>query len=568
MSKIRYLFSNLPIGTKILSIPLLTAVSFVIIGGFFARSHETTFASLEEASRAQDVLVTFRDTDTDLLQSKSDLLQAISWKMGYVENAKVLEEVKSALALSDKISVTLQNNRDNILGIGVDQADYDAIIAHRNAYHASLKKTSDMALVDPDTSIITLNDTLEKFNTLNGDLSRIVDKARASDESTVNALKSTLSSSLYSVTGAILISVLVLMVMSALIGREIAKPIQSLTGIMTGLAGGNLAVSIPDTSRRDEVGNMAKAVEVFKGGLIRSKALQQEQKVKQEAELKRAEILSSIVRGFESKITDVVKLFTRSSEDMQGAAESLGSSVETSEKTTSNVGHASSEAMSNVQTVATAVQEMAASIHEISDQISRTRAVVSSAVELTGHASAETGNLSNSAEKIGEIIGLIQDIAAQTNLLALNATIEAARAGDAGKGFAVVASEVKELASQTAKATEQIAHNISSVQNISKSVNQAIENIRKSIDEVNRYSSSVAVAVEQQSNVTNEISKNMKSAADSVSEISENMEKVISAVDGVKVVAGKVRGTSDAMSRHISGLNESVATFCSGINSI
>jgi methyl-accepting chemotaxis protein len=568
MSTMNQTFSDFPIGRKIFLIPVLTVFCFIFVGWLFQQSYKNTLLSLTRADEAQDIFTVLRDTNIDLSQSKSDLLQAISWKMGYVENTKVIEKITSSLELADKVGASLKKHSGDLERIGLKKSDLDTALADREAYKGSLKGTADIVPVDPDTAIITLNDTLEKFNTLHQDISKIVARAGQVRDDTVSNLKKTLSANMYNFLGSIAISAVILLGLGAIIGRAISSPIQLLTDVVTTIAGGDLAVKIPSVARRDEVGNIAKAVEVFKEGLLKNKTLQEGQKSKQEAETRRAEALSSIVRKFEAKITDVVNLFKRSSVEMQNAAESLGMSVETSEKVTTNVSAASTQAMSNVQTVATAVQEMASSIREISNQISKTQTIVSTTVELTRHADAETQSLSQSAEKIGEIIGLIQDIAEQTNLLALNATIEAARAGDAGKGFAVVASEVKELASQTAKATEQISRNISSVQDISKSVTQAIENIRRSIDEVSTYSSSVAASVEEQSNVTDEISKNMKSAADSVEEISQNMMQVVTAVDDVKLIADKVRGTSDDLSKQIGGLNESVTTFCSGINSI
>ena len=562
------LFENLNIGKKIIFIPIITIISFLILGTFFWVANKTTFSSLEKANAAGETLVEIRSAGEHLLGSKSDLLQALSWKMGYVEDKKVQEKMDSAVKLSVSVGKTLNEQRDAILDIGVSVENFDASIVNHQAFLKSLNGTLDMILIDADTAILTLNDTFSKFNLLNDNLVEMIDIATAYDKATVNSLKDSLSSSLKMVMTAIFAFICVLLVIGTFIGRAIAKPIQSLTTVMTNLAAGDLTVEIENAERSDEVGNMAKSVVVFKDGLVKSEELQAKQQEAQKADLERAENLSKIVRIFEGKVTEIVASFAESSESMQGAAESLGISVETSEKTSTEVELGSNQAMSNVETVATAVNEMSSSVQEISEQVNRTMSVISTTVEQAGYANSETEMLSASAEQIGDIVILIRDIAEQTNLLALNATIEAARAGEAGKGFAVVASEVKDLASQTSQATEQIASTISDVQKRSVSVTQAIGTIRKSIDEVNEYSTAVASAIEEQSSVTNDISSNMQSAAKGVSGISANMAHVVSAISEVKQVAGNVLGTSNDLSTHTDSLKEGVTSFCSEVNSV
>lgn len=568
MSKIRNILQDLNIGKKILFIPILTILSFLIIGSLFFVAQTTTFSSLEKTDRAQTILVTLEHTNSDLLKSKATMLQALSWKLGYIEEKKVSEQITAAQDLGKSIETTLSQFHDDILFIGVPEEEFVAAHEQIKLYEKSMKSSSDMILIDAETAVLTLNTTFEEFNKSYDLINALIGKARVFEEATVASLKDTLSQSLISVMSAIAISIITLVIIGWLIGRAIARPIQGLTGVMTDLAGGNMNIAIPNTHRGDEVGNMAKAVEVFKESIIKSNVLQEEQKQAQKSDLERAEKLANIVKAFEGKVTDVVSLFAKTSSEMENAAKSLGSSVETSERTTSNVETASNQAMSNVQTVASAVQEMSASIQEISSQVNKTQTVIGSAVDKTQYADSETEKLSKAVLQIGEIVGLIQDIAEQTNLLALNATIEAARAGDAGKGFAVVASEVKELANQTAQATDQISRNINEVQGISDSVIKAIANIRDSINDVNHFSSSVASAIEEQSSVTNDISYNMQSAADGVSEITRNMAEVIQAVGQVKIVADKILGTSNDLSSHTDNLGSDVTTFCTNINNI
>jgi methyl-accepting chemotaxis protein len=554
MANLKRSFINMSIGKKVMFIPTITILAFVLIGFMFWQSQNTTFYSLERSSNAEQLLKKLEESGRNLLHSKAALLQSLSWKMGYVEEAKVMEQINLAKTLITDVGTVITDEKEAMLANGIALEDFDGFMLKNQNYLASLTSTAEMITIDAETAIITLNDTFDKYDQANDAIIAMINAADGATAAMVTALKDALSTSLYTVLGAIVAAVLLSLVIGAFISRAISLPIQQLTGVTKKLADGDLSVEIPDTQRGDEVGVLAKTVEVFKEGLLHSQTLQTQQNEQQEQELKRADDLNNIVKNFEVQVTEVVNLFSKTSEDMQAAAGSLGGSVETSERTASNVEHASNLAMGNVQTVAEAVQDMTSSIQEISTQVNNTQSVITSAVDKTEYANSETDKLVASAAQIGDIISLIQDIAEQTNLLALNATIESARAGEAGKGFAVVANEVKSLATQTGQATEKIALNIKEMQDISGSVTAAIQEIRGAIDEVNHYSSSVASAIEEQSSVTSGIANNMQSAASGVSEITENMTEVIRAVSEVRSVAETVSGTSTALAQHTGAL--------------
>ena len=528
--------------------------------------NNTTRESLIRAKSANQTLSELRFAGEKLILSKTDILQALSWQMSGIEEKLVMSQVESALNNANFVFETLEKNSEAILNAGVSEEQYTETINIKEPYIDSLTTTGDMATVDAQMAIMTLNDTFEQFDLLQKKILDMIDVAQKKNLRTFDGLTQNLSTSFNNVIFVICAFVAILIFVGFVISSAISKPIQSLTSTMAELASGMLEVDISNTHRKDEVGNMAKAVLVFKEGLIQSKELEEQQKEQQKADSARAQKLSDIVKNFEGVVTGIVASFSESSQSMQEAAKSLSSSVHTSENTTEEVNLASGQAMSSVETVAAAVQEMSASIQEISSQINSTMKIIANTVDLSSNASEETEKLAAAADQIGDVVTLIRDIAEQTNLLALNATIESARAGEAGKGFAVVASEVKELASQTSQATEQIAQTISEVQLMSTSVTKAIDDIRNSIQEVNTYSTSVASAIEEQSAVTNDISANMQLTSKGVSDISGNMSEVVTAVADVKNVAASIQVTSDDLNKHANTLNSEISSFCESIN--
>ncbi|HMA13711.1 MAG TPA: methyl-accepting chemotaxis protein [Kiloniellaceae bacterium] len=330
------------------------------------------------------------------------------------------------------------------------------------------------------------------------------------------------------------ISVVAMVALILLLGfvtsRLIGKPLMTITSVMGKLAGGDTTVEVPDTGRQDDIGAMARTVETFKTNAIeleRATAARDAEKAKAEEEKRQA--MRKLADEFESKVRGVVESVTSASGQMQSTAQSMSKTAEHASMKTSAVATATDQAANNVQTVASAAEQLAASIQEISRQVAQSTKIASNAAEQARTTNGKVEALAEAAQKIGAVVNMIQDIAEQTNLLALNATIEAARAGEAGKGFAVVASEVKSLATQTAKATEEISQQISDIQNATGSAVQAIAQITTTIEEVHGIASGIAAAVEEQTSATEEISRNVQEASASTSEVSANISDVTAA---------------------------------------
>jgi methyl-accepting chemotaxis protein len=366
----------------------------------------------------------------------------------------------------------------------------------------------------------------------------------------------------------------------------ISQPIQTLTGSMSRLARGDLEVLVAGTERKDEIGQMAQTVLVFKDNALakikadeaqeqarkeqeRMKAqIEAQEKADRETQAKRAQAVDNLIATLERESAAVFGELDAAALQMGNVAQDLSNIVARTSEISSVVASASQEASSSVQTVASATEEMSSSIQEISRQVADSTTVTQLAVNDSNKATGQVGELAKAAEKIGEIVRVISDVAAKTDLLALNATIEAARAGEAGKGFAVVASEVKQLASQTAKATGDIEAQIGAIQNATRQTVVTIQAVSETINRVNSTVSSIAAAVEEQSAATNEISRNTQQANTGTQEVSRQIEQVATMAEQSGNAANQVGASAGQLTKQATRLKESLSTFISSVRRV
>ncbi|KLN59676.1 hypothetical protein WH96_16645 [Kiloniella spongiae] len=350
--------------------------------------------------------------------------------------------------------------------------------------------------------------------------------------------------------------------------NHLNKPITSLTSVMTRLAEGDLSIKVPAVEWKNEIGQMARAVLIFKKNAEKIRAMETEQKAREEqAAHERKALINQLANDFENQVGSTIREVSNAATGMETSAQLLAKTAANTSEQATSVAAASDEAASNVQTVAAAAEELSASEREINRQVGRSSDVVAIAVEKAGGAHETVGTLVSSVDEIGKVVELITGIAEQTNLLALNATIEAARAGEAGKGFAVVASEVKNLANQTAKATEEISGQISNVQSVTEDAAKALEAIGNSIREVNEIGEAISTAVEEQAAATQEIARNVEQASAGTREVSSNIQHVRQAAADTGKTAKEILNASSNLSQQSVHLQQGLDAFLSQVRS-
>ncbi|MHC2334971.1 methyl-accepting chemotaxis protein [Bradyrhizobium sp. USDA 4454] len=399
-------------------------------------------------------------------------------------------------------------------------------------------------------------------------LAAIIAVREAFYENAEQGLASAYSSARFSFVIA-LIGLLAVVAASAglivMIRRRILNPIAALTGRMSRLAAGDVAEAIPGAARKDEIGAMAAAVQVFKDNRIEADRLATEKEAENDVKMRRARVLDDLTRAFEAKVTELVGGLSAASSVMEETAQSMSATAAATNRQAAVVAAASDQTSTNVQTVASATEELTSSISEIARQVATSTEIAARAVDHARRTGDTARSLAEGAQKIGDVVTLIQSIAAQTNLLALNATIEAARAGEAGRGFAVVASEVKSLAGQTAKATTEISEQITAIQTASDETVTAIRSVVDVITEIDQIGTAIAAAIEQQGSATREISRSVQEAARGTQEVNSNISGVQRAADDTGAAATQVLGAAEQLSTQSKDLAGQVNRFLSDV---
>jgi len=521
---------------------------------------------------ANDAIVTFSNLRywlTDLAVS----LQNASEQNANVEKKKLSGLLNAIKLINPSAGQKITKNVEEIYDTGIEAVDAYAD-GNRILGNSKLDKARKLSI---ETNAILLSIVEELQKTATEAEEQALDNAENSIENADTAMEESEKASEEAISQSSLaiklamISVGVMtaisIILAGLIVIVLIKKIKVIVAAMTELAHGNLETVVP-AATRNEVGDMAKAVQVFKDNGIKQREMEEAQKVEQQRQKERMEKMDSLTNNFDKNITEFIGTLTSSTEELQATAGSLASLAEEGSAQSGNLASATESASNNVNTVASAAEELTSSISEITKQITRSSEIANDAVSKADKANNVINGLLASAEKIGEVIELINDIAEQINLLALNATIEAARAGEAGKGFAVVATEVKNLATQTANATAEIASHISSTQEETKNTAAAIKEIATTIDQMNEISTAISAAMEEQGAATQEIARSIQNAAKSTEDVSKTVSGVAEASNQTGAAATEMNQATENMAKQANDLKTQVEKFLTDVKSV
>jgi methyl-accepting chemotaxis protein len=557
------MLGNLKIAHKVLlAMAVLAAVA--VLSGLFAttrmRAIDDSYSALiDHEAEAVKAIARANVRVVSTGRQQYVLIAARNEAEREVVNKRMVTLRQDFHALTDKAAAALPQYRSRLEAAARDLDAIKPIADEVAALDAKQEEAAAITMMVErfDPALDKVRDTL---TAINDDVSAAMQKH--SDE-----LTATTNSTITGTTVGVLAGVAASVALALLITTfGVSRPLSSLASTMETLSKGNFGVGVDGTDRKDEVGAMAKSLLVFKeNGQAMERMRHEQEEAKAKAERDRRQSMLSLADSFESQVRGIVQSVSAQATQLESTSGSLSAVAEQTSRQSSIVAAAAEEASSNVQTVAAAAEELSASIGEIGRQVSQSATMSREAVEEARRTNEIVTSLAGAAQKIGEVVSLITDIAAQTNLLALNATIEAARAGDAGKGFAVVAGEVKNLANQTARATDDISKQIGDIQTATRGAVHAIEGITGSISNINQVASAIASSVEEQGAATQEIARNVQQAAQGTNEVSNTIAGVQQGAAEVGNNAGETRRAAQTLNGQAGALSTQIDRFIATI---
>ncbi|HVT52028.1 MAG TPA: methyl-accepting chemotaxis protein [Dongiaceae bacterium] len=555
------LWQNLKIGVKIYIgfaalLVILLGLGFFAIWNFALINDQSTVMARDWLPSVENILKINNSAGDFRAAQGSELIATADADMSKAESD--MKDAADAMAAGEKVYEPLISSDE-------ERGLYDQFTKAWAQYRTTSATLADLARKSEDSAAIPLylGQSRQEYDAAAALLDKLVDlnaKGAADASDAGDALYA--SSRQWMISGMVA-AVLLGIVVGFIVARGITGPLGVLTATMHQLAAGHIDAEIPATGRKDEVGIIAKAVLAFKDNLrAEAERRKADEDAKRQAdEAARRKTMLDLADRFEQSVGGVVGKVTASATELQTTAKAMSEVAEETSRQSTAVAGAAEQMTQNVQTVASATEELSASIGEITTQVTESTRIVAEAVNQATATNAKVQGLAEAAQKIGDVVRLINDIAGQTNLLALNATIEAARAGEAGKGFAVVASEVKTLATQTAKATDEIAAQVRSIQDATRSSVEAIGSIASTINRVSEISTAIATAVAEQGAATQEISRNVQQAAQGTTEVSSNIGGVTAAAEQTGTAAGQVLSSAGALASEGDALRREVDTF-------
>ncbi len=516
------------------------------------RAHAAMIATL--GARVETGMLRLRLAEREL-ESDFERGWIKEYRSSLAEVDKTLDALGSA-KMSRMVSGPLTALR---AGLSVHSKEFENFLLARETLKSALTAAPDDALHD-------LADDVEvSFRKVLPLVDKVIQGSRMIDENAKATLAAAQNKTRITLILSALFILLAVCMLGWMLARSISRPVTAMTEAMARLASGDKDIEIPAAGGKDEIGSMAQAVMVFRDSMVRADELAEQHVADREIRERRSAAIEALALSFDRTMKTSIESVTGTASELRHTAQTMSSNAESTNDHATAVMAISEESSVNARAVATASEQLSASIAEIGSQVMHSATIAASAVQEIHETNDTVATLADAATEIGSVVELINQIAGQTNLLALNATIEAARAGDAGKGFAVVAGEVKNLATQTAKATENITVQIEAIQSRTDRAVRAIESIRGVIGELFDVSTDIAGAVEEQSAATHEISENVQQVADGARDVSGNMSDVSTAAGETDAASGNVLSAAQSLSEYAENLHREVEKFLSGV---
>lgn len=552
--------SRLSLRAKLLTAFALLFLLVAGIGGFAA----TQLRALDGASA--EIRTNWLPSTTGL----ASLSEAAS-RYRQIESLRLLanrpeDRVREERSLADiRVDVEQALRRaESMISDAEERRLIEAITASWNEYQALSGRM--LSLTDAAAAgSLLMGDMRTAFIRLRGAITEAMEFNARGGVAATRVAEDTYARSLWLLGLAVLIAAALAALCVLLVDRDIVRALSSLVGKTRRLAARDYAFDLPEAARKDELGEMARALEALRHGLQDAERLSAEREADHAERAAQAERVEALVRRFEAEAAQALRSVTEAASQLDRTANGMAETAQDGQERAASVAAASEQASANVQTVAASAEQLAASIAEVARQVTESAQVARRAAEDARATDGSVRGLSESAQRIGEVVRLISDIAGQTNLLALNATIEAARAGEAGKGFAVVASEVKQLAAQTAKATEQIGTQITAMQEETTRAVEAIQGIGRTIEAMTQITAQVAAAAEEQSAATQEITRAVAEAAAGTRDVTRHASDVTRGATRTGDAAVDLRTASGELARQAEALKAEVEGFIAGL---
>ncbi len=492
------------------------------------------------------------------------LYRCLTFQAANIEVGEIAGRMQAVLSEIDAIKTDVESI--GATATGESKADYDQLAKDLGEYRTAVEFVGNMLAIDFNSAASFVTPFDEKYTKMNATLDKAVRKVVAEAEADAKAAQEeAAAASTMSLAGA-LIALCVVGLFAGATVLTIRRAIRDIAGATERLARGDDTVDLEALARTDELGAIVTSLSVFRDNQRRITSMREEQEeMRAQSERERKAMLAQFADTFEKSVRGVVDAVAERISHMNGTASQMAALAETAQRRAGDIAHAADDTSGSVQVVASAAEELSASISEIGGQVDQSQSIAGQAVSQARLADQRLAGLTDAASQIGSVLDLISNIAAQTNLLALNATIEAARAGEAGKGFAVVASEVKLLATQTAQASQDISSKIAQMQTSTKATVEDIREIGRVIDHVNAITASIARSVDQQNAATREIAANVSRAAMNTRESSEGVSDFSRLAQDVGMASGSVLQTADDLSRQAGSLREEMDKFVRSI---